>query len=73
MQITTAETQSIYADHGIDLTAEEITEITFEANENGKNNHRGLDAHQWVMRWAYGNFLENLDNSSFSERLEYDY
>ena len=71
--ITKAETQKIYADHGIDLSDKDADEITAEANENGEKNHRGLDAYEWVMRWAYGNFLENLDCPSFSERLEYDF
>ena len=71
--ITCTETQAIYANFDIDLSPAEIIEITADANENGEKNHRGLDAHEWVMRWAYGNFLENLDCPSFSERLEYEY
>ena len=71
--ITATETQKIYADHGIDLTPAEIIEITADANENGQNDHRGLNAHEWVIRWAKSNASENDWNPSFSERLEYEY
>jgi len=71
--ITSIETQKIYADHGIDLTSAEIIEITADANENGKKNYRGLNAHEWVIRWAKSNAAENDWNPSFSERLEYEY
>ena len=71
--ITATETQKIYADHGIDLTPAEIIEITADANENGDKNHRGLNAHEWVMRWAQSDAFENGWNPSFSERLEYEY
>ena len=71
--ITKAETQKIYADHGIDLSDKDADEITTDANENGEKNHRGLDAHEWVMRWAKSDAFENGWNPSFSERLEYEY
>ena len=71
--ITAIETQAIYAKYDIDLTPAEIIEITADANENGENNHRGLNAHQWVLRWIHDELREHMDNSSFSERLEYDF
>ena len=71
--ITAIEAQAIYAKFDIDLSPAEIIEITADANENGQNDHRGLNAHEWVMRWAQSDAFENGWNPSFSERLEYDF
>ncbi len=67
--ITAAETQKIFSDY-VDLTPEEIDEMTFDANKNEYKG--GLTAHQWVVRWAKEFCHENMDTSSFSERLEYE-
>jgi len=71
--ITKAETEKIYADHGMDLSPAEIIEITADANDWEVNDSRNLTAHEWVMRWAQSNAFENGWNPSFSERLEYEY
>ena len=71
--ITKAETEKIYADHGMDLSPAEIIEITADANDWEVNDSRNLTAHEWVMRWAQSNASENGWNPSFSERLEYEY
>lgn len=71
--ITKAETEKIYADHGIDLTSAEIIEITADANDCEVKDTRNLTAHEFVMRWAKSNASENDWNPSFSERLEYEY
>jgi hypothetical protein len=71
--ITKAETEKIYADHGMDLSPAEIIEITADANDWEVNDSRNLTAHEWVMRWAQSNAFENGWNPSFSERLEYDF
>ena len=71
--ITKAETQKIYADHGIDLSPAEIIEFTADANEWEIKDTRNLTAHEWVMRWAKSDAFENGWNPSFSERLEYDF
>ncbi len=44
--------------------------MTFDANKNEYKG--GLTAHQWVVRWAKEFCHENMDTSSFSERLEYE-
>ena len=71
--ITKAETEKIYADHGMDLSPAEIIEITADANDCEINDSRNLTAHEWVMRWAQSNAFENGWNPSFSERLEDDF
>jgi hypothetical protein len=71
--ITAIETQKIYADHGINLAPAEITEITADANDCEIKDSRNLTAHEWVLRWAQSDSLENMDSPSFSERLEYDF
>ena len=71
--ITKAETEKIYADHGMDLSQAEIIEITADANDCEINDSRNLTAHEFVMRWAKSNASENDWNPSFSERLEYEY
>ena len=71
--ITATETQKIFSDYGVDLTQVEINEMTADANQNEQSDHRGLTAHQWVVRWAKEFCHENMDSSSFSERLEYDF
>ena len=48
--ITKAETEKIYADHGMDLSPAEIIEITADANDWEVNDSRNLTAHEWVMR-----------------------
>ena len=70
--ITKAETEKIYADHGMDLSPAEIIEITADANDWEVNDSRNLTAHEWVKRWAQSNASENGWNPSFSERLEYE-
>ena len=71
--ILAIETQKIYTDHGINLTPAEITEITADANDCEIKDSRNLTAHEWVLRWAQSDSLENMDSPSFSERLEYDF
>ena len=71
--ITATETQQIYKRHDINLTQVEAVEIAADANESEKSGHNGLTAQQWVARWIKEKMNENMDTSSFSERLEYDF
>ena len=71
--ITATETQQIYKRHDINLTQVEAIEITADANQSEQSDPRGFTAKQWVMRWIYEELHENMDTSSFSERLEYDF
>jgi hypothetical protein len=71
--ITATETQQIYKRHDINLTQVEAIEIAADANQSEESGHNGFTAQQWVMRWIYEELHENMDASSFSERLEYDF
>ena len=71
--ITAIETQQMYKRNDINLTQAEANEITADANESEKNGHNGFTAQEWVARWIQQELYENMDTSSFSERLEYDF
>jgi hypothetical protein len=71
--ITATETQQIYKRHDINLTQVEANEIADDANKSEQSGHNGLTAQQWVARWIKEEMNENMDTSSFSERLEYDF
>lgn len=71
--ITKIEVQKLYVKFELSLSDKEANEITLDANENGQMNRHGLNASQWVVRWIKEELHENQDNSSFSERLEYDF
>jgi hypothetical protein len=71
--ITATETQQIYKRHDINLTQVEAAEIAADANQSEGSGHNGLTAQQWVARWIKEEMNENMDTSSFSERLEYDF
>ena len=71
--ITATETQQIYKRHDINLTQVEAAEIAADANQSEKSGYNGFTAQQWVARWIKEEMNENMDTSSFSERLEYDF
>lgn len=71
--ITATETQQIYKRHDINLTQAEAIEIAADANYSEQFDQRGLTAQEWVARWIKEEMNENMDTSSFSERLEYDF
>ena len=71
--ITATETQQIYKRHDINLTQVEADEIAVEANKSEESGWKSLTAQEWVLLWVYDELYENMDTSSFSERLEYDF
>ena len=71
--ITKTEVKEIYASNYIDLSDADVNEITDDANNCEKTDPRNLTAHQFVVRWLQDQLRENMDTSSFSERLEYDF
>jgi len=71
--ITATETQQIYKRHDINLTQIEAAEIAADANQSEESGHNSLTAQEWVARWIKEEMNENMDTSSFSERLEYDF
>lgn len=71
--ITATETQQIYKRHDINLTQVEAVEIAAEANQSEESGWKSLTAQEWVLLWVYDELYENIDSSSFSERLEYDF
>jgi hypothetical protein len=71
--ITATETQQIYKRHDINLTQAEADEIAIEANKSEESGWKSLTAQEWVLLWVHDELYENMDTSSFSERLEYDF
>lgn len=71
--ITKTEVKEIYASHGVWMSSKDAEAVTAQCNENGDMMHRGLNAHQWAVRWAKEEAAEGCGPMTFSERLEYDF